>query len=150
MSRNYKFYFDKSGSPCARGPAAEKPLMIFLELDVQGSDHICRDLMDDLTAVEDETADSREFIGNAHCINITATGVTIRENLPPADAEPVIASAIESTPTQSTVAMKEAAVGLDNPTFEVGLKRFREVLEDWEAFILDDQIDDTLSEDDYS
>ena len=112
MSRNYKFYFDKSGSPCARGPAAEKPLMIFLELDVQGSDHICRDLMDDLTAVEDETADSREFIGNAHCINITATGVTISENLPPADAEPVIASAIESTPaTRAGIAVIKTVDG---------------------------------------
>ena len=149
MSRNYKFYFDKSGTPCARGPAAEKPLMIFLELDVQGSDHICRDLMDDLTAVEDESADSREFIGNAHCINITPSGVTISENPPSLDAEPIVASLSDSTPTQSNEPVQAQTPVLDIPSFEVGLKRFREVLEDWEAFILDDQIDGTLSEDDY-
>lgn len=123
--------------------------MIFLELDVQGSDHICRDLMDDLTAVEDESADSREFIGNAHYINITPKGVTISENLPSLDAETIVTSASDSTPTQSSEAIQDEPPVLDNPTFEVGLKRFREVLEDWEAFILDDQIDDTLSEDDY-
>jgi len=34
-------------------------------------------------------------------------------------------------------------------TYVVPLKRFREVLEDWEAFILDDQMDDALSDEDY-
>ena len=124
MSRNYKFYFDPSGKPCARGPAAEKALMTFLEVDVQGSDYICRDLMDDLTAIEDESDDSREFIGNAHHIVIASAGVVISSNQTTEDID-------------------------NNLPFEVGLKRFREVLEDWEAFILDDQIDESLSEDDY-
>ena len=132
MARNHNFYFDKDGTPCARGPAAEKTLMNFLEQDVQGSDHICRDLMDDLTAIEDESDDSREFIGNAHFITIKPEGVVIKTNEPsqsPGEDNP------ESTPVEEI--------------YEVGLKHFREVLEDWEAFILDDQMDDPLGEDDY-
>ncbi len=121
MARNHNFFFDKTGTPRARGPAAEKPLMIFLEVDVQGSDHICRDLMDDLTAIEDESDDFREFIGNAHRVKITPDGVTISAN----DAD-------EST-----------------APYEVALKHFREVLEDWEAFILDDQLDGPLTDSEY-
>lgn len=120
--------------------------MTFLELDVQGSDHICRDLMDDLTAIEDESADSREFIGNAHRIELTPECVVIMPNQPSKEAtlndEGVLDSA-DTTPVD-----RESLV-LDNLAYEVGLKRFREVLEDWEAFILNDQIDDSLSENDY-
>jgi hypothetical protein len=146
MAQNYKFYFDKSGTPCARGPAAEKPLMTFLELDVQGSDHICRDLMDDLTAIEDESADSREFIGNAHRIELTPECVVIRLNPPSKEAALNDIAVVDSADT--TQADSDTLV-LDNLAYEVSLKRFREVLEDWEAFILNDQIDDSLSENDY-
>jgi len=121
MARNHNFFFDKDGIPRARGPATEKPLMTFLEVDVQGSDHICRDLMDDLTAIEDESDDAREFIGNAHRITLKPDQVTIVANDAPDTAVP----------------------------YEVALKHFREVLEDWEAFILDDQIDDALVDDEY-
>lgn len=123
MARNHKFFFDTDGSPKARGPVSEKVLMTFLEIDVQGSDHICRVLMDDLTAIEDESDDSREFTGNAHTINVSPTGVVITALQP-------------DTGTQAT-------------PYTVPLKHFREILEDWEAFILDDQIDDELGEDDY-
>lgn len=132
MARNHNFYFDKDGTPCARGPAAEKTLMNFLEQDVQGSDHICRDLMDDLTAIEDESDESREFIGNAHCLTISPEGVSIKAN-EPAEAQSDADS--EQEPSDEV--------------YEVGLKHFREVLEDWEAFILDDQMDDPLGDDDY-
>lgn len=130
MARNHKFFFDKDGSPKARGPAAEKVLMSFLETDVQGSDHICRDLMDDLTAIEDESDDSREFIGNAHAVTITPDGVQISMNLD-ASAD---AAQETSPPTEPYI---------------VALKHFREILEDWEAFILDDQIDDPMADEDY-
>ncbi len=131
MSRNHNFFFDKDGTPRARGPVAEKTLMNFLEQDVQGSDHICRDLMDDLTAIEDETDESREFIGNAHCITFSPTGVSIAINEP---AE--VLTEGEHTHSETT--------------YQVGLKHFREILEDWEAFILDDQIDNSLGEDEYT
>ncbi len=121
MARNHKFFFDQNGNPRARGPAAEKILMNFLEVDVQGSDHVCRDIMDDLTAIEDESDDSREFIGNAHHVVITPQGVTIQLNDGSESAEP----------------------------YTVELKHFREVLEDWEAFILDDLLDDAIDEKDY-
>ncbi len=122
MARNHNFYFDKDGIPRARGPASEKILMTFLEVDVQGSDHICRDLMDDLTAIEDKSDDNREFIGNAHRVTITPENITIVAN----DAQDAVVP------------------------YEVAFKHFREVLEDWEAFIIDDQLDDPLSDDEYS
>jgi len=120
--------------------------MNFLEQDVQGSDHVCRDLMDDLTAIEDESDDSREFIGNAHCITITPAGVLIAPNLPDGsqDSE-TAASSTAADPTTSTDASQSAG----GEKYEVPLKHFREVLEDWEAFILDDQIEDGLSDEDY-
>lgn len=96
--------------------------MTFLEVDVQGSDHICRDLMDDLTAIEDKSDDNREFIGNAHRVTITPENITIVAN----DAQDAVVP------------------------YEVAFKHFREVLEDWEAFIIDDQLDDPLSDDEYS
>lgn len=126
MARNYKFFFDKDGSPKARGPAAEKTLMTFLELDVQGSDHICRDLMDDLTAIEEGSDDSREFMGNAYQILISRDGVLLR--------------AVETLSTDTP----DASDG-----YRVALKHFREILEDWEAFILDDQLVDPIDDDDY-
>lgn len=134
MARNHKFFFDKNGSPKARGPASENFLMMFLEIDVQGSDHVCRDLMDDLTAVEDESDTSREFIGNAHTVTIEPGGAAITANLPD-----------ESPPEQTD----PSTPALANSAYVVPLKHFREVLEDWEAFILNDQIDDSLGEDDY-
>ena len=118
MARNHKFYFDRDGTPKARGPAAERVLMSFLETDVQGSDHVCRDLMDDLEAVEDGSDDAREFTGNAHAATLTRDGVTITTL--PADA---------------------------GESYSTGLKHFREVLEDWEAFILDDLPDDAVDDD---
>ena len=77
MARNHKFYFDRDGTPKARGPAAERVFMSFLETDVQGSDRVCRVLMDDLEAVEDGTDDAREFTGNAHVATLAKDGVTI-------------------------------------------------------------------------
>jgi hypothetical protein len=144
MARNHKFFFDKDGSPRARGPAAEKTLMTFLEVDVQGSDHICRDLMDDLTAIEDGSDDSREFIGNAHQVLITPEGVTItptEARIPDPDPIPGTGSA------DGVTAKADGTAGSSG--YRVALKHFREVLEDWEAFILDDLLDDPLAEDDY-
>ena len=110
MAKNLKFYFDNQGCPCARGPQTERVLMAFLEADVQGDDHICHDLMEDITAVEENAADSREFIGNAHTVTIENSGITIvSQSAHPAEI------------------------------YATGLKHFREILEDWEAFILDDQ-----------
>ena len=127
MARNHNFFFDKDGSPRARGPASEKILMTFLEVDVQGSDHICHDLMEDLTAIEDESDDSREFIGNAHSVTITPDGVVIDR-------------------LQGNNVDGDSATEPDGP-YTVALKHFREILEDWEAFILDDQLDDPMLDD---
>lgn len=77
--------------------------------------------MDDLTAIEDESDDSREFIGNAHNIVITPKGVTLTCTDPAESSEP----------------------------YQIPLKHFREILEDWEAFILDDQLDDPMVLDSY-
>ncbi len=110
MAKNLKFFFDGDGIPRARGPSSESILMTFLEVDVQGSDFVCHDLMDDITAVEDKSADLREFNGNAHTVVIYPEGVIIES--------------LEVEPLQK---------------YETGLKHFREILEDWEAFILGDQ-----------
>ena len=142
MARNHKFFFDNQGSPKARGPASEKVLMTFLEVDVQGSDHICRDLMDDVTAIEDESDDLREFIGNAHTVTIAPSGVVIAGNQPDA-ADPV------STPGTTSNAASGDVLMQSHEPYHVALKHFREVLEDWEAFILDDQIDDPMADEDY-
>lgn len=109
MAKNLKFFFDGDGVPRARGPVSEKVLMAFLETDVQGDDHICHDLMEDITAIEVSAATDREFNGNAHTVTISDTGITITSQ----NAEPV-------------------------EIYETGLKHFREILEDWEAFILDE------------
>lgn len=109
MARNLNFYYNEYGSPCARGPRTERVLMSFLETDVQGDDHICHDLMEDITAVEEREGEAREFIGNAHVVRIFKDGITIE--------------------TQHT----------DPPEYyETGLKHFREILEDWENFILEE------------
>jgi len=114
--------------------------MAFLEADVQGSDHICHDLMDDLTAIEDESAESREFIGNAHSVVISSDGVTIECNM-----DDVAAPERVSDDTQKIDSGKAGPEKADPATaaapvqYKTGLKHFREVLEDWEAFILDDQ-----------
>lgn len=110
MARNLKFYFNENGTACARGPQSEKILMTFLETDVQSDDHICHDLMEDITAIEAKAAESREFNGNAHNVNISQDGITI-------------------TPQGDTASVD---------TYTTGLKHFREILEDWEAFILDE------------
>ena len=126
MARNHKFFFDTDRTPRARGPAAEKTLMSFLETDVQGSDHVCRDLMDDLVAVEDGSDDQREFVGNAHRVTMDREGV----------------------------ALEPLEEGAGTGSYRTGRKHFREVLEDWEAFILDDGTDDladdSLLDDDFA
>lgn len=140
MARNLKLFFDRDGAPRARGPSSEKLLMAFLEADVQGSDHICHDLMEDLIAIEDESAESREFIGNAHSVVMTAEGVTIEcviddvaEEDAGSDDSNSEGASENSDDDRSASAQKEPT------TYKTGLKHFREVLEDWEAFILDDQ-----------
>ena len=122
MARNHKFFFDTDRTPRARGPMSERVLMLFLENDVQGSDHVCHDLMDDLVAIEDGSDDEREFIGNAHAIVQSREGVRI-------------APLVDGAPDVDTA-------------YRTSLKHFREVLEDWEAFILDDQLDGTSLDDD--
>lgn len=112
MARNVKFYFDDSGTPCARGPQTEKLLLSFLETDIQGDDHICHDLMEDIRAIEDGAADEREFIGNAHTVNISSETVSIA------------CHAVEQEDGQET--------------YTTALRHFREIIEDWEAFILDE------------
>lgn len=108
--------------------------MSFLESDVQGSEYICHDLMNDITAVEDGSIESREFIGNAYCVNITADAVVISSNID--DVE-------EPEPAAESDA--KADTGIESE-YRTSLKHFSEVLADWEAFILDeeDPIDDSL------
>ena len=109
MARNLKFFINEQGDACARGPQSEKLLMAFLEQDVKSDDHICHDLMEDITAIEAEAADSRDFVGTTHSVNISAEGIVIT-----------------TLDTDSS------------ETYATGLKHFREILEDWEAFILDE------------
>jgi len=124
--------------------------MTFLEVDVQGSDHICRDLMDDLTAVEDESDDSREFIGNAHTVTITPTEAIIVLNTPDVATNASTDTSTDVTQDSVTGAKTEAASNLTTDSaYHVPLKHFREILEDWEAFILDDQLDDPMADEDY-
>lgn len=154
MARNLNLFFDENGFPRARGPSSEKLLMAFLEEDVQGSDHVCRDLMDDITAIEDGSAESREFIGNAHSVVMTADGVTIEfvydedEDVDDNDVDEASSNSNKTTQAAAnsasdaknnsakTLAGKQTA---DPKHYQTVLKHFREVLEDWEAFILDDQ-----------
>ena len=116
--------------------------MAFLETDVQGSDHICHDLMDDLTAIEDQSADEREFIGNAHSVVITAEGVTIEctvlDEDDTSDNNPTNTDS-QASDNKANNNLPSAQAENTDTVYRTGLKHFREVLEDWEAFILDDQ-----------
>ena len=183
MARNHKFFFDADRSPRARGPAAERMLMTFLEVDVQGSDHVCHDLMDDLVAIEDGSDDQREFVGNAHRVTMDRDGVLIEVLEGAASDEPPAAATADLQAASSGAAANAADAPDGNPTsgaaagagggapsasgvsalasrnanaaaptsYRTGLKHFREVLEDWEAFILDDELeDDSLLDDDFA
>jgi len=128
MAKNHKFYFDEDGVPCARGPLTEKLLMSFLETDVQGDDSICHDLMEDIRAVESNAAQEREFIGNAHTATITKDNVHI------------VCHAIEGSHCDDSNS-EEPKTNDSTPEeadFTTSLRHFREVVEDWEAFILDE------------
>lgn len=156
MARNHKFYFDKERVPRARGPVAEAILMSFLEADVQGSDHICHDLMDDMVAIEDGSDDEREFIGNAHSVTINAAGVVIERLESASTPEVNTVSATDPLEFEASVAVaSETAIPADahgrasTTRYHTALKHFREVLEDWEAFILDDDFDDESLDDDF-
>ena len=128
MAKNLKFYY-RDGAPCARGPHSERVLMNFLETDIQGDDHVCHDLMEDILALEAGTADGRAFVGNAHQVELTQTGVTI---------ECMAAGA--SAPDANI----EQPDSINTRIYKTGLKHFREILEDWEAFILDEnEVDDS-------
>lgn len=120
MAKNLKFYFDDSGVPCARGPQTEKLLMTFLETDIQGDDHVCHDLMEDLHAIESEAATDRQFTGNAHTVTMKPDSITIE------------CHALEDSDAEEQV-------------YTSTLRHFREVVEDWEAFILAES--DDLSDD---
>ena len=154
MARNHKFFFDSDRIPRARGPASESVLMTFLESDVQGSDHICHDLMEDLIAIDEGADTEREFIGNAHRVTMSSAGVVIEalvDDTPmiEATATPAILQAdagAGSSPTATTV---DAVAAVKAAPFTTGFKHFREILEDWEAFILDDDFDDDTLDDDY-
>lgn len=133
MARNHKFFLDRDGSPRARGPSSEALFMSFLETDVQGSDHVCRDLMDDVTAIEDGSDDARDFVGNAHSVSITRDGVSITCV---ANGEP--GPGDEKSPSVGAASAPDEALP---PRYRTGLQHFREVLEDWEAFIMEDRLE---------
>ena len=109
--------------------------------------------MEDLTAIEDNYADSREFIGNAHSVVITSDGVTIEciiddidddENNTDAAGNDATKAETNKADTKTVESNKqETSNSASNTTepkqYKTALKHFREVLEDWEAFILDDQ-----------
>jgi len=158
MAKNLNFYFDNNGVPRARGKHSEKLLMSFLESDVQGSEYICHDLMNDITAIEDESVDSREFIGNAHCVTITAKGVTIASNIDDtATSEQRSSDGQQASGSSGNLGSSgsSGSSGEDNThrhaeeqsgEYSTSLKHFQEILADWEAFILDehDPIDDSM------
>ncbi|PIE34719.1 MAG: hypothetical protein CSA54_06240 [Gammaproteobacteria bacterium] len=125
MARNHNFHYDDQGIPRAGGPANEKPLMQFLESDIQGSDSLCRALMDDIEAIGDGSDDEREFIGNVHSATMSTAGVIIER-------------------------LADDAVPDEQYPYKLPLKQFREVVEDWEVFIMDDQFDDITLDDEFS
>jgi len=146
MAKNLNFYFDNHGVPRARGPHTERLLMNFLESDVQGSDYICHDLMNDLTAIEDESAEVREFVGNAHSVLINAEGVVITCNvITDDDSEPDSVDTTKESDAPATDKKDDSDAPVETE-YRTGLKHFREILADWEAFILDEQdpIDDSM------
>ena len=91
--------------------------------------------MNDITAVEEGSVESREFIGNAHSVNITADGIVIASNI---DGE-------GEGEEGNTKGDAHADTGIESE-YRTTLKHFSEVLADWEAFILDeeDPIDDSM------
>ncbi len=109
MAKNLKFFLDDSGQVCARGPQTESVLLDFLERDVRDNDHVCHDLLQDILAVQSEAAESREFETEHHVVGISSDSITL--------------------------ATKDSAA---NASYQTGLKHFREIIEDWEAFILDE------------
>lgn len=123
MAKNLKFYFDEHNVPRARGPQTEKLLMTFLETDIQGDDHICHDIMEDLLAIESEAAEEREFTGNAHTVLIKPDGISMNCH-----------------------AIDDDENG-EEQIYTATLRHFREVIEDWEAFILGES-DEHSDEDD--
>ena len=102
---NFDFFFDASGTPKARGPASDALLLRFLEVDIQGSSAICRDLLGHLVAVIEQVDEQREVVGNGHVVTMAHDQVTIASNF--TDAAP----------------------------YTTTCKRFRAVVEDWEAFL---------------
>lgn len=129
MARNLKFYLDESGNPCARGPQTETVLMKFLEIEINSNDHICHDLMEDMLAIESEAASSREFQGKLHTVTINTDGVEIQAHQQPAgDLQNPAAATPPGTPHET----------IDQTLYRTGRKHFREIIEDWEAFILDE------------
>ncbi len=106
MGKNLKFYHDENNIPCARGPLSEKMLTTFLETDIQGDTIILSALLDDIWAVENGHAESREFFGNAHTVTLTRDS-----------------------------AMIQSEVDESAPSYTSKLKHLTEVLQDWEAFI---------------
>ena len=128
MARNLKFYFDDQGSPCARGPQSEQLLMTFLETDVQGDDHICHDLMEDILAIESDSDETREFTGNAHTVVMKHEEISIECHAIDDDSD--------SAKPEKSDKKQENAVP---KTYTTSLRHFREIVEDWEAFILDDR-----------
>lgn len=106
MPKKLSYFRDNNDIPRARGPVAEKMLAVFLETDIQEDAIILQALLDDLWAVQNGHADSREFFGNAHTVIITPEKVTI-----------------------------ESEAEEQSATYSTKLKHFHEVLMDWEAFI---------------
>eukprot|EP00045_Choanoeca_perplexa_P001475 m.19860 g.19860 ORF g.19860 m.19860 type:complete len:108 (-) comp10965_c0_seq1:138-461(-) len=102
---DYNFAFDDNGSPRAFGPDADKPLFSFLEGDVQGSDKVCQTLLELLTMVEN-TAQEREFNGNAHTVTMKHNHISIVNNY------------------------------VETPPFITSLENFRAVLMAWRTFLL--------------
>ena len=131
MARNLKFYFDDQGSPCARGPQSERLLMTFLETDVQGDDHICHDLMEDILAIESDAEETREFTGNAHTVAMKHDQISIECHAMEDDSE-----SGDSVNSGGKASQEEKA---GQQTYTTSLRHFREIIEDWEAFILDDR-----------
>lgn len=106
MAKNLKFYRDDNDIPCARGPVNERLLTVFLETDIQEDTIILQALLDDLWAVQNGHADSREFYGNAHTVTMTPDAITI-----------------------------ESEADEESEKYTAKIKHFQEVLLDWEAFI---------------
>lgn len=80
--------------------------MTFLEVDIQGSNTICEEVLDHVRAVEDRADALREFVGNGHTVTMAAGRVAINSNF------------TEAAP------------------YEITLEHFRAVLEGWNAFLL--------------